>query len=551
MKTFKSVLAMVMVTVMILSLVACSSNNEPVATPENSAAPSNTETPTEPTTPAEKTQIVLPLVADPGSMNPLTSSGTADSIMAKVLFNGLCRYDTETYEPVPSLAESWEPSSDGLTWTFHLRHDVKWHDGTAFTAEDVKFSADTFLSDGFRGKRYIGNVESTEVVDDYTVVFHMSQPFPAFTTYLVSRFMIVPKHLLEGTDVKNNTDFNLHNPVGTGAYKMVEYIPGEMIILEANKDYFFGAPKIDRVIFKIVADANTQIAQMKTGELDLVELEPYDVQTLENDENIEIYSFQNSKWWALHLNNNFPLFSDTAVRRAMAHAIDRELIIDTVFKGYATEATGPFIPNMKWAYNSDIQPYTYDPELAKSMLAEAGWEDHDNDGILDKDGQKFSFKIQVMSGYTTDLQLSTLLQQEFKDIGMDVEMEMYEYSAWMTEVRDVRYGENMCQAWVSFMTPEPEPDGNFAYFHSMNAESGSNFTAYINPEADALLEAGRYGLTQEERQEAYYKLQEILHEDVARDFLVYPQTIVAANSRVKGLQLASLYMYMEQWYIDK
>ena len=124
-------------------------------------------------------------------------------------------------------------------------------------------------------------MESTEVVDDYTVVFHMSQPFPAFTTYLVSRFMIVPKHLLEGTDVKNNTDFNLHNPVGTGAYKMVEYIPGEMIILEANKDYFFGAPKIDRVIFKIVADANSQIAQMKTGELDLVELEPYDVQTLE------------------------------------------------------------------------------------------------------------------------------------------------------------------------------------------------------------------------------------------------------------------------------
>ena len=498
----------------------------------------------------EISQIVLPIIADPGTMNPLNAKSTAEVVMARVFFNGLCRYDPETYEPAPSLAERWETSEDGLTWTFYLRQDVKWHDGEPFTAEDVKFSMDTFLSPEFLGARYLGEVESTEVVDDYTVKFHMSNPFPAFASYMINRFMIAPKHLLEGTDIANNTAFNKEMPIGTGAYKMVEYIPGEQIVCEANPDYFLGAPKIDRVIFKVLPDSNTQIAQLKTGELDLVSIEAFNLPSIENDENIDILSFMNSKWYALHLNNNFPLFQDKTVRQAIAYAIDRDLLVQSVLQGHGIPAASPIIPNLEWAFADDIEPYPYDPEKSKELLAQAGWTDTDGDGILDKDGEKFSFTLQVIKGNPTVEQTCTILQQEFKDIGMDVQMQSYEFATWVTEVRDARSGENMSQAWVCWMTPEAEPDGNFAYFHSSNAETGSNFTSYKSAEADKALEEGRYGLTQEERKEAYHRFQEIIHEDVARDFLFYPETLVAVNSRLKGVQLASLYMYMEQWYLE-
>lgn len=495
------------------------------------------------------TQISIPLIADPGTMNPINAASTAEVIMARVFFNGLCRYDPETYQPVPSLAESWDISEDGLTWTFHLRQDVKWHDGVDFTAEDVKFSMDTFIKD-FRGSRYLTEVASCEVLDPYTLQVNMNNPFPAFASYLINRFMVAPKHLLEGTDIANNNEFNRVMPIGTGAYKMVEYVPGEYIICEANKDYFLGAPKIDRVIFKIMPDSTTQIAQLKTGEIDLVQLEAFDLPSIEKDTNIDVINFVNSKWYALHINHNFPLFQDKRVRQAMAHAIDRNLLVESVLNGKGVPADSPIIPQLTWAYNPNLEPYSYDPELSLQLFKEAGWEDTNGDGLLDKDGQTFKFTLQVIQGNPTCEQTSIILQQEFKDIGLDVDMRAYEFSSFITEVRDARTGDNMSQAWVCWMTPEAEPDGNYGYFHSSAADGGSNFTSYRNADADAALEAGRYGLTEEARQEAYYRFQEIIYDDVARDFLFYPDTLVAKNINLKGVQLASLYMYMEQWYLE-
>lgn len=546
MRKVRSLISMLLVALMLLSLVGCGGSNTK-NNPSKDSTDSSSQQGEQLST--KKTQVVIPLIADPGTMNPLNASSTAEVIMARVFFNGLCRYNPENYEPEPSLAESWEVSEDGLTWTFYLRQDVKWHDGVQFTADDVKFSMDTFINE-FRGNRFFGEVSSTEVVDSYTFRVHMSHPFPAFASYMINRFMIAPKHLLEGTDIANNTEFNKNMPIGTGAYKMVEYIPGEQIICEANPDYFLGAPQIDRVIFKILPDANTQIAQLKTGELDLVQLEAFNLPSIENDENIEIISNINSKWYALHLNHNFPLFQDKRVRQAMAYAIDRELLVESVLRGRGEPAGSPIIPQLEWAYADDIEPYPYDKEKALELMAEAGWTDTNGDGLLDKDGQTFKFTLQVIKGNPTVEQTCTILQQEFKDIGLDVDMKAYEFASWVTEVRDARTGDDMSQAWVCWMTPEAEPDGNFGYFHSSAADGGSNFTSYKNPEADKALEEGRYGLTQESRREAYHRFQEIIHEDVARDFLFYPETLIAVNSKLKGVQLASLYMYMEQWYLE-
>lgn len=541
MKKLRSTISVLLVVLTLLSCAGCGGKSNTTSTSEPPVKGESSS--------PKKTQVVIPLIADPGTMNPLNASSTAEVIMARVFFNGLCRYNTETYEPEPSLAERWDVSEDGLTWTFYLRQDVKWHDGVPFTAEDVKFSLDTFIND-FRGSRFFSAVDSTEVVDPYTFQVNMSNPFPAFASYMINRFMVAPKHLLEGTDIENNLEFNKTMPIGTGAYKMVEYTPGEQIICEANPDYFLGAPKIDRVIFKIMPDENTQIAQLKTGELDLVQLEAFNLPSVENDENISIFSSINSKWYALHLNHNFPLFQDKRVRQGMAHAIDRDLLVESVLRGRGEPAGSPIIPQLEWAHAADVKPYTYDKEKALALFAEAGWTDTNGDGLLDKDGQTFKFTLQVIKGNPTVEQTCTILQQEFKDIGLDVDMKAYEFASWVTEVRDARTGDNMSQAWVCWMTPEAEPDGNFGYFHSSAADGGSNFTSYKNAEVDQALEDGRYGLDQEVRKEAYHRFQEIIHDDVARDFLFYPETLVAANSKLKGLQLSSLYMYMEQWYFE-
>lgn len=495
--------------------------------------------------------VVMPLIADPGTMSPLMAASTAEVIMARVLFNGLTRLDHKTFAPQPMLATDWETSPDGLVWTFKLREGVKWHDGKEFTAEDVKFSMDTILDPQWKSRaaRNFSPVKSTEVVDKLTVKFTMSDPFPAFPTFLANRFQVAPKHLLEGTDIANNVEFNKKKPIGTGAFKLKEYIPGEYIALEANPDYFLGAPKLDQVIFKILPDQNTQIAQLKTGELNAIQVEPFNLPSVEGTKNTAIHTGYKSKWWALHLNHDFPIFTDKRVRQAIAYAIDREELVDTVLLGRGKPAGSPIVPLIDWAHNPNVTPYEYDVEKAKSLLKEAGWEDTDGDGILDKDGQKFSFMLQVIKGNPTAEQTSTILQQKFKDLGMDVTMKAYEFATWVAEVRDTRSGPEMSQAYVVWMTPEPEPDGIYAYFHSSNAERGSNFNVFRNEEVDRLLDLGRTSSYQE-RKDAYFRIQEILKEEVARHFLFYPEDIWVTKGNLKGLPVAEPYQYINEWYYE-
>jgi peptide/nickel transport system substrate-binding protein len=239
--------------------------------------------------------------------------------------------------------------------------------------------------------------------------------------------------------------------------------------------------------------------------------------------------------------NRADLFGDQKVRQALSYAIDRDALVQSLLQGEGKIATGPIIPEIEWAYNPDVKRYDYDPEMARSLLAEAGWTETD-DG-WEKDGLALEFTLSAFTGNATVEQTAVLVQQYFADIGVRANIEVLEFSTFVTDVRDNRSADGY-YSFISYMTPEPEPDGIYAYFHSSNAERGSNFTAYSNPEVDELLDTGRESTDQETRRNAYFKVQEILAEDQTRIFLFYPPANLVRNERLQGLPANDSYYHL-------
>ncbi|HUY99917.1 MAG TPA: ABC transporter substrate-binding protein [Thermomicrobiaceae bacterium] len=498
---------------------------------------------------SSKNTITFPIIANPGTLNPIKESSTAEGQVASVIHCSLVRLDPTNFDPKPYLAESWEASADAKSWTFKLRSRVKFHDGTDCTADDVKFTMDKMLDpkvNSARGKQFL-LVDSTEVVDPSTVTFHLKSPWAAFPTILAGRWDVVPKHILESVDVASDTSFD-KKPIGIGPYTLSEWVASDHLLLKANKNFFLGPPKIDTMAFKVLPDANIQIAQLKTGELDAIPFFPdASIPAVSGQTGLTVDSGAASIWYAMHLNLNRPdLFGDQKVRQALSYAIDRQALIDNLLGGHGQIATGPIIPQITWAYDPNVMQYPHDPAKAKALLTSAGWT-QGSDGVWTKGGVKLDFTLSAFQGNSTVDQCATLVQQNWADIGVKTKIEVLEFSTFITQVRDNR-GPDGYYSFVSYMTPEPEPDGNYAYFASNNAERGSNFTAYKNPEVDQLLETGRAETDQAKRKDAYFKFQEIVAVDLPRIFLFYPQEHLARHTNLMGLPSSNALRFTENAY---
>ncbi|MCZ7574177.1 MAG: ABC transporter substrate-binding protein [Ardenticatenaceae bacterium] len=493
--------------------------------------------------------LVVPFTADV-NFNAILASGPNDSYIQATLFNGLVRYDKETWEPSPDLAESWEVSDDDLTWTFHLRKDVKWHDGQPFTAEDVKFTYDKGVFDkdvNSRIRSPYPDLKEVRVVDDNTVQFILKQPFASFITQLGSYQFIVPKHILEGKDMNTYDEFNKRNPIGTGPYKIKEVVPGDHYTVVANDDYVLGRPNIDTIVFKIVPDPNVRVAQLRTGEVDLNIVVPPNLPALANDPNLRFDYLDKLQFYAIYLNNANSPFDDKNVRLAMNYGIDREAINQAISGGTWVVATGPIHPGIAWAYNSDLSPFPYDPDKAKALLEESGWKDTNGDGILDKDGKPLTFSILADNDPVRN-QIATIAQQYYKQLGMDAKLEVME---WGTLVRE-HYFTNDYQAMSIYQVYPPDPDQSAMF---LSTSSGNRWN-YKDAEVDQLLTEGRQTSNREKRQELYKRFQEIVgFDDPAMVLIFYPKEIRAYNQALKGMPLQLDYLtswrYVNEWWLDR
>lgn len=490
----------------------------------------------------------------PTTFNSLYSFDTASSDIIGFVFNGLLKTN-ENLEFEGDLAKDWEVSEDGLTWTFNLKEGVKFHDGVELTAEDVVFTYSIPLHEDYTGPRgsSFEKIKSIEAAGDYTVKVTLKEPYAPFLA--INTYAILPKHILEDVPVAKLAEdpFNTESPIGTGPFKFVEWKQGQYVEVEANEDYFEGRPNFDSITYKTIPDSNALLAQLQAGDIQYMSVQSEDLATAEQlaeQGKIKLETGPSLAYTYLGWNQQNPLFQDKKVRQALTHAINREDVVEGVLDGDGKLANSHALPS-SWSYTDDVPVFDYDPEAAKKLLAEAGWEDTDGDGILDKDGKPFEFTLNTTQGNKAREKISVVVQQQLKEIGIKATPKTLEHSAFVNANMDWNYEANV-NGWN--LGSDPDPSNIFSSKHIEEGKAhGLNYTHHSNPELDKLLDENVRALDQEERKVILHDAYKLIAEDQPYTFLYYPNLHYALPTNLEGFKFHSSnpYFDIENWKFGK
>ncbi|MGD9651035.1 MAG: peptide-binding protein [Candidatus Dadabacteria bacterium] len=497
--------------------------------------------------PVEGDWLIYHIGAEPGTLNPIVATDAYESVInGGNIYETLIERDNATLELKPLLAESWEISEDKLTYTFKIRQGVKWHDGAPFTSADVVFSYKTIMDpkvDAPQLRSYYQEIRDVEAIDDYTVKFTYARPY-----FLALEFCggmpIVPKHIFENGDF--NTNPAGRSPVGTGPFKFVKWTTGREVVLEKNPDYWGEKPHLNRIVFRIITDSSVALQVLKRQELDVASLTPiqWEKQTNSPDfeKHFDKFSYFTPNYSYIGWNSKRPFFADKRVRTALTHLVNRELILDKVMYGLGAIVTNPFYINSP-EYDKSIEPIPYDPAAARKLLEEAGWVDHDNDGIRDKDGVKFSFEFLIPGGSETGEKIATILKEELDGIGIDMTIRKTEWAVFTTRLNERNF-DAVTLAWSMGIESDP-----YQIWSSTQAEAGSNFIGFKNAETDKLIEEARKEFDRDKRIELYRQFSEIIHEEQPYTFLFCRKATVAVNKRFENVTVYPLGIEPTEWYV--
>ncbi|MGO9613760.1 MAG: peptide-binding protein [Dissulfurispiraceae bacterium] len=492
--------------------------------------------------------ITIGSLSDAKRLLPLLASDSASAEISGYIFNGLIKYDKDI-NLIGDLAESWQVSPDGLKIIFHLRKGVRWQDGAEFTSDDVLFTYTTVINPNIPtpyGSIY-GPVAKVEAPDRYTVQVTYKEPFaPAMESWGMG---ILPRHILEGKDLAS-PEVNRH-PVGTGPYKLKEWVTGQKIVLEAFDNYFEGRPSIDKLVARVIPDTATMFLELKFGGIDYMDFTPpqYKLQANTAFFNKYFNKFRFPSFGYTYLGYNLlnPLFSDVRVRHAIAYAIDKKELIAGVLLGYGTPCTGPFPPE-SWAYNKDVKDFEHNPEMAKELLVKAGWTWNDA-GFFEKNGKILSFTVLVNQGNEARLKTAQILKEQLKRVGIDMNIKVLEWQAMLHEFIDKKRFEAVIMGWALSRDPDI-----YDIWHSSKTKEGEfNFLSYKNEEIDRLLIQGRQTFDTAKRKKIYHRIHEILAAEQPCAFLYVPDALPVLQKRFKGVEQAPIGIWYDfiHWYVPK
>jgi peptide/nickel transport system substrate-binding protein len=562
-------------------------------------------------TPTTGGQIVVPPNAEPNSLNTYTDNSSATQEISGYIFNSLLRQDPETFQWEGSLAERWTeedivvkkdgtklrgvsseprgPGGDvlvktssgdvnlprqevkeirkGVSFTFYLRKGVRFHDGQPLTAADVKFSFDTIKDeyvDDPSLRNYYNELESCEVLDDYTVRLTYSKQYWKAREF-AGGFDVFPKHIYDADGLlekdpkafgqRFNDSPDNRRPIGTGAYQFERWDTGNQIILKRNDSYWDIRRRghLDRIIFKFISDPVAALQALKNGEVNFlsgITAEEYEKETNNPDflrrfAKVEYYTGNLSY---IGWNMRRPPFNDEKVRLAMAYgALNRQEFLDKVIYGHGVIVTGAeyyFGPG----YDHSIQPYPFDPDKARQLLLEAGWYDRDGDGLRDKDGKPFRFELLLPSGSATGRQRAALMKENLRKLGIDMTVRELEWATFLENIYDRKF--DACSlGWGMGVEDDP-----YQLWHTSQKENrGSNHVGFGNAESDRIIEQSRITLDNTARRKLFFDLHRILHETQPYLFLYTTPNLGVYDKRYRGVKFYKVRpgYDLSEWYLPE
>jgi peptide/nickel transport system substrate-binding protein len=502
-------------------------------------------------TPVQGGTAAISVLADFQSFNPVTNTHlTSDDVIKHMLFTPLIQYD-EKLQPIPWLAERWELADTSVT--FHLRRDVRWHDGQPVTAEDVKFTFDLAkdpATASLLGSAYMALVESATVVDSFTVRFGFESPH----AQALDGFWWppLPRHLLQGVDPAQLTQhpFN-RRPVGSGPFKFVEWRPTQSVTLEANPQFpeaLGGRPNLDRVVFRVVPEATTMVRELINGTADMIgyTLLPDQGAQVQNQQGAELRHYPSREFTFFAWNNTRPPFNDASVRRAMTLGINREQIITALLKGFAKPAVG-MIPEWSPLY-TPMQPLPHDPNQARQLLAQAGYADGNGDGIVEKGGQPLRVELTINSSNRLHADIAQVVQQQLKQIGVDLQIRPQEFQSMLQQYKARQY-QAVLANW-SLDTFKVDPTPLFSCAEARVANS-ANRTGYCNPQADRLMTQGLATTDAAQAKQLWAQYSQILQQDQPVTFLYWMEDLAGLGPRPRNVQtdVRSKIVNIRDWWI--
>ena len=475
--------------------------------------------------------LIVGQIAEPQSLDPHTVTATNDFRILVNIYDGLVRYKDGTLEVEPALAESWTISDDGKTYTFKLRQGVKFHDGSDFNAEAVKFNFDRMLKEDhpfyntgpFPLSLNFSSIDAVNVLDEHTVEFKLKEPFAPFLSNLA-----YPTGLIVSPEAvkKYGKEFGRH-PSGTGPFKFAEWQSGQRVVVERNPDYWDAAPALEAVVFRPITDANTRVAEMMAGGLDvMVEVPPDNLATFKQDANFAVAEQAGPHVWFTILNAKSGPFADKKVRQAANYAVNKQGLVDNVLQGSATVAAGPIPPAFNWVENK-TEPYPYDPEKAKVLLAEAGAINPEITFYVTEGG----------SGMLDPITMGAAIQADLQAVGFKVKIETYEWNTFLGRVNPGLAGK-ADMAEMAWMTNDPDTVPYLTLrSDALPDKGGFNSGYYSNPKVDELLEKARSSTDQTERGKLYGEVQSIVHDDAPWLFVANWKQNAVTTAAVKGFKL--------------
>ncbi|MCL4860513.1 MAG: hypothetical protein KJZ93_13945 [Caldilineaceae bacterium] len=464
----------------------------------------------------------------PGNPHAYDSS----MVLLDLVYEPLVRYAPDG-AIVPALAESWQISADGLTWTFQLRPGVTFHDGAAFDAEAARWNLERWV--GNQAHNWLPTttrITAIDTPDAATLVLTLAEPYyPAMQDLTLIR----PVRFLSPAAV--DTDGAFARPVGTGPWQVTE-LDDEGAILTRYDGHWGELPALDRIAIEVVLDAQTRIAALLSGDIHAIggeylgSIPPESLPSLEQSDRVTLLTGEAVTSFYIAANQGQPPFDDLRVRQAINRAIDRQGLVDAIFGGRAEVATGLLPGAIPYVTRTETATYTYDPEQARILLAEAGWTPND-DGMLEKDGQLFQLDLVIdQSRLPQTASMATAIQAQLKAVGIELQLRLYDYSGWLDAFYARDYNLIMRFSWGPPYDPHTLLAG--AFYTDDRPEST---ISYSSPDLDVLIDAALASTDTDKRQALYDQIWQHLDEQAAVIPLVYPQRIYAVRSEVQGLRL--------------